>query len=67
MTAASSRRRVAASELRQSFPIILLTANLLKGDREHCLEAGTDDYLTKPIEVPQLRSKLEEYLPSKVL
>lgn len=60
------RRRVAARELRQSIQIIALTANVLTGDRELCLEAGMDDDLTKPIEVQQLQSKLEKYLPSKV-
>ena len=58
------RRRVSARELASSIPIIALTANALKGDRERCLESGMDDYLTKPVEVHQLRSKLEQYLPS---
>ncbi len=58
------RRRVAARELSQQVPIIALTANALKGDRERCLEAGMDDYLTKPVEAQQLRSKLEHYLSS---
>lgn len=59
------RRRVAARELPKTVPIIALTANALKGDRERCLEAGMDDYLTKPIEVHQLRTMLEHHLPSQ--
>ena len=43
-------------------PIIALTANALKGEREHCLSVGMDDYLSKPVQLEDLRSVLEKYL-----
>ncbi|MGM0444486.1 MAG: response regulator [Fibrobacterota bacterium] len=44
-------------------PIIALTANAMKGDQQYCLDAGMDDYISKPIYPETLREKLEKYLP----
>ncbi|WP_292995759.1 ATP-binding protein [Nitrosomonas sp.] len=49
---------------KQHIPIVALTANALKGEKEHCLSAGMDDYLSKPVQLEDLRLTLEKYLAS---
>lgn len=56
------RRREAVGELAGRQPIIALTANAIKGDRERCLDAGMDEYLSKPLEATQLQGMFRKYL-----
>jgi signal transduction histidine kinase/CheY-like chemotaxis protein/HPt (histidine-containing phosphotransfer) domain-containing protein len=66
---AEIRRGEAAREPARRVPILALTANAIDGDRERCLNAGMDDYLSKPFRSAELRATLERWLaaPSPTL
>ncbi|MDR4471686.1 MAG: response regulator [Nitrospira sp.] len=44
-------------------PIIAMTANAMAGDREACLKAGMDDFISKPIIAAELQAKVAHWLP----
>jgi len=49
---------------RGSIPIIALTANVMRGDREKSLEAGCDGYIQKPIDIDTISEQIERFLRS---
>ena len=58
-------RQLKAAPATRSIPVIALTAHAMAGDRERALEAGADDFDTKPIELTRLLEKIEALLAKK--
>lgn len=65
LTATREIRRLAGHS--SEVPIIALTANAIKGDRELCLQAGMNDYLAKPMRPDDVHGKLEKWLPREIV
>jgi signal transduction histidine kinase/CheY-like chemotaxis protein/HPt (histidine-containing phosphotransfer) domain-containing protein len=59
---ATKEIRTRDSSLNVRKPIVALTANAMKGDREKCLKSGMSDYLSKPLRTDELESVLEKWL-----
>ena len=58
-------RQLKAAPATRSIPVIALTAHAMAGDRERALEAGADDFDTKPIELTRLLEKIDALLAKK--
>jgi PAS domain S-box-containing protein len=61
MDGLEATRRIRASEGARRTPIIAMTANAMESDRERCLEAGMDDYISKPIKAQELQAMLQRF------
>ncbi len=63
LTAAIRVGEVTKADKRR-IPIVALTANALKGEAEHCRAVGMDDYLSKPVQLADLKATLAKWLPA---
>jgi CheY-like chemotaxis protein len=64
MDGLEATRRIVNSRLASERPkIIALTADAMSGDKEKCLEAGMDDYITKPVRLEEVLSTLKRWVP----
>jgi CheY-like chemotaxis protein/HPt (histidine-containing phosphotransfer) domain-containing protein len=65
MDGIEATRHIRATETDRHVPIIAMTANAMEADRERCIEAGMDDYLSKPIKAQELQDMLRRVTHAK--
>jgi PAS domain S-box-containing protein len=63
MDGLEATRQLRAREQGPRMPVVAMTANAMQSDRERCLAAGMDDFISKPIEFSELRRVLERFAP----
>lgn len=58
-------RRLKAAPVTSGIPIVALTAHAMAGDQDKAIQAGCDDYISKPVELQGLVAKIEEILAAR--
>ncbi len=58
-------KRIKSNPAWKDIPVVALTANVMKGDRERVLQAGCDGYIQKPIDVDALPRQIASFLPTQ--
>ncbi len=66
MDGLEATRRIREMESGRHTPIIAMTANAMQSDRDHCLAAGMDDYISKPINAQELQQMLQHFSTAHV-
>lgn len=59
-------RQLKANPLWQNVPVIAVTAMAMSGDRDRCLEAGADDYMSKPLDLEKLMAIIRSFMGSEI-
>lgn len=67
MNGYEATRKIRTTQHIKEIPIVALTANALQGEYKKCLEAGMNDYLSKPIKKLEIRKIMIKYLPKKLI